>query len=575
MNDDHELLQRYVRKGEQEAFRELVSRYAGLVYGAAMRHVREAVLAEEVAQNVFTLLAMKGKSVPREASLAGWLHKSACHLSRHACRSEARRRARESAAVTVHPSEEAAEPAWEDLQPVLDESLDSLKSDDREAVLLRFMRGLSFREVGGVLRTSEDGARMKINRALEKLRGLLARRGITSTSAALSGALATHAMAMVPAELARNLGTHALGTASHTANLTQIAIMSTKAKVVFITAGAALTAVVGAPVMMQREKNLRNSIVELEDRIASLSTTTPSGPGDQPAQQKKSAGTRSGGTPRAAETPGGPNNDAANTTAQLAQAKALLGSGNAKAAVGEAMANMAKMPGMKELMKSQTKPIIEKMYADLLDGLWQLNPEQRAKAIDALVEPMSEAQVGAMKMLQGGMTEEMKEELGKNAKAANEKRNEALKAIVNDPEKWALFTKYEESSGERMKLTQLRESLTTNDPALALTETQEEKLMNLMYKARKESNADVPFQQETRFDLSLFTEEALKERQAKGQQMDERILAEASSVLKPDQLAVFKESLKSHRAMEQVSMDMARALFGKVSQAAAAGGPNK
>jgi RNA polymerase sigma factor (sigma-70 family) len=566
MNDDHELLQRYVRKGEQEAFRELVSRYAGLVYSAAMRHVREAVLAEEVAQNVFTLLAMKGKSVPREASLAGWLHKSACHLSRHACRSEARRRARESAAMTVHPPEGAAEPAWEDLQPVLDESLDSLKSDDREAVLLRFMRGLSFREVGGVLRTSEDGARMKINRALEKLRGLLARRGITSTSAALSGTLATHAMAMVPAELARNLSTHALGTASHTANITQIALMSTKAKAVFITAGAALTAVIGTPLVMQREKNLRNTIVELEDRIAGLSAVPATKSASSGNQQTKTAGTGS----TAANVSAKP--DSANdTAAQLAQAKALMGNNNAKAAMGEAMANMAKMPGMKELMKSQTKPIIEKMYADLLDSLWQLNPEQRAKAIDALVDPMSEAQMGAMKMLQGGMTKELTEEMNKNAKIANEKRDAALKEIVNDPEKWALFAKYEESSGERMKLNQLRESLGASDPALALTETQEEKLMNMMYQARKAAKADVPFQQETRFDLSLFTEEALKERQAKGRQMDEKILAEAGSILKPGQLAVFKESLKSHRAMEDASMDMAKALFGK----AAEGEPNK
>ncbi|HWB01774.1 MAG TPA: sigma-70 family RNA polymerase sigma factor [Verrucomicrobiales bacterium] len=566
MNDDHELLQRYVRKGEQEAFRELVSRYAGLVYSAAMRHVREAVLAEEVAQNVFTLLAMKGKSVPREASLAGWLHKSACHLSRHACRSEARRRARESAAMTVHPPEGAAEPAWEDLQPVLDESLDSLKSDDREAVLLRFMRGLSFREVGGVLRTSEDGARMKINRALEKLRGLLARRGITSTSAALSGTLATHAMAMVPAELARNLSTHALGTASHTANITQIALMSTKAKAVFITAGAALTAVIGTPLVMQREKNLRNTIVELEDRIAGLSTVPTTKSASSGNQQTKTAGTGST-TANAAVKPG----SASDTAAQLAQAKALMGNNNAKAAMGEAMANMAKMPGMKELMKSQTKPIIEKMYADLLDSLWQLNPEQRAKAIDALVDPMSEAQMGAMKMLQGGMTKDLTEEMAKNAKIANEKRDAALKEIVNDPEKWALFAKYEESSGERMKLNQLRESLGASDPALALTETQEEKLMNMMYQARKAAKADVPFQQETRFDLSLFTEEALKERQAKGRQMDEKILAEAGSILKPGQLAVFKESLKSHRAMEDASMDMAKALFGK----AAEGEPNK
>src|SRR5688572_18736942 len=102
MNDDHDLLQHYARDGGEEAFREIVSRYAGLVYATALRHVREASLAEEVAQSVFTLLARKARSIPREASLAGWLHRSACHLARHLCRSEARRRARETAAISVN-----------------------------------------------------------------------------------------------------------------------------------------------------------------------------------------------------------------------------------------------------------------------------------------------------------------------------------------------------------------------------------------------------------------------------------------------------------------------------------------
>jgi RNA polymerase sigma factor (sigma-70 family) len=558
MNDDHALLQRYVREGEQEAFRTLVSRYAGLVYSTALRHVREPALAEEAAQNVFTLLAMKGRSVPREASLAGWLHKSACHLARHLGRSEARRRVRESAAVDLHPPEDAEQPEWDDLQKVLDESLSSLKSDDREAVLLRFIRGLSLREVGGVLQTSEDGARMKINRALEKLRGLLARRGITSTAAALSGTLAAHAVASVPLDLTRRLTSFALSSASQTATVTNLALMSTKAKVVFLTAGAALTAVVGTPLVMQREKTLRAEITSLEDRITDLSTSLASKNLSQPAVAKAAAGN----SKPVAGTPPSKSGDAADMASKMAQAKALIGTAKGKAGLGTAVSSMMKMPGMKELMKSQTKPIVEKMYADLLDGLWQLNPEQRAKALDALMEPMSEAQMSAMEMLQGGRTDEAMKAISEKAKVANEKRDATLKEIVNDPEKWAQFKRYEESSGERMKLTQLREALSTGDAALALTETQEEQLMNVMYKARKDLKADVPFESETRYDPALFTEDALNERKAKSEQMDEKILAAAQPILKPGQMEAFKESLKSHRAMEEAAMDMARAMFG-------------
>ncbi|HEX2749099.1 MAG TPA: sigma-70 family RNA polymerase sigma factor, partial [Verrucomicrobiales bacterium] len=540
MNDDHALLQRYIREQEEAAFRTLVSRYAGLVYSTALRHVREPALAEEVAQNVFTLLAMKGRSVPREASLAGWLHKSTCHLSSHLFRSEARRRARESAAVALHPPGDSGEPAWSDLQEVLDESLSSLKAADREALLLRFMRGLSLREVSGVLRTSEDGARMKINRALEKLRGLLVRRGITSTSAALSGTLAAHAVATVPAELTQHFTSFALGT-SHTAQLTQIALMSTKAKVVFVAAGAALTVAIGTPVIMQREKALRAEITNLESRITGLTDGSAS------------AGLASSQTPGRAGTAGGRKTGALSSAAKtgtrdvpakMPQSRNLAGDGKGMEGAAEAVSGMMKASGMKELMKSQTKPIVEKMYADLLDGLWQLNPEQREKALNAFLEPMSEAQVAAMDMLQGGRSEEKMKELNEKAKAANEKRDATLKEILNDPEKFAQLARYEESAAARMQLTQLREALSVKDASLALNETQEEKLMNMMHQAGKDLKADAPPEQQTGFDPAAFTEEALNARKAKSQALQEKILADAKGILKPEQLEVLKESLK-------------------------------
>jgi len=68
---------------------------------------------------------------------------------------------------------------------VLDDALHELKAGDREAVVLRFLEDRPLREVGARLGLNENAARMRVDRALDKLRGQLARRGITSTASGL------------------------------------------------------------------------------------------------------------------------------------------------------------------------------------------------------------------------------------------------------------------------------------------------------------------------------------------------------------------------------------------------------
>jgi len=92
-----------------------------------------------------------------------------------------------------------------ELRPVVDDALEALGDRDREAVLLRFFEGWSWAEIGERLALTEDAARMRVDRALERMRGALARRGVTSTTAALGAALAGQAAAGVPAGLAASV----------------------------------------------------------------------------------------------------------------------------------------------------------------------------------------------------------------------------------------------------------------------------------------------------------------------------------------------------------------------------------
>ena len=213
MNDDAALLRQYADTRSESAFAELVRRHLGLVYHAALRQTGgDAHRAQDVAQEVFTSLARKARTLAQRPTLAGWLHTSTRYAALQAVRTERRRQNREQEiyAMSDPLHSESSGADWERLKPFVDEALHSLGERDREAVLLRFFEGRPFAEVGAKLAVSEDAARVRVDRALEKLRATLARHGVTSTAAALAVALAAQAGAAVPAGLAATVTSGAL-----------------------------------------------------------------------------------------------------------------------------------------------------------------------------------------------------------------------------------------------------------------------------------------------------------------------------------------------------------------------------
>jgi RNA polymerase sigma factor (sigma-70 family) len=213
MNADSELLRRYVDEKSEAAFTELVQRHVGLVYSVALRRVGgDAQLAEDVAQKAFADLARKAATLRGRPTLGGWLYASAHLASAAVVRSERRRKERETAAHFMQTtlSSSDTEPDWTRLRPVIDDVVVVLKDNDREAIALRFFEKRSFAEIGAALRMTEDAARKRVDRALEKLRALLAQRGITSTTAALGLALGAIGAATAPAALGGKLAAGAL-----------------------------------------------------------------------------------------------------------------------------------------------------------------------------------------------------------------------------------------------------------------------------------------------------------------------------------------------------------------------------
>lgn len=232
--DTSELLSRIREGGSEDAFEVLLRRYSPLVYSVSLRRLRDASMAEECSQEVFIRLARLAPQLRSEGELVGWLHTTAHRTAIDHWRKESRRHHREQKAFLVQESDDPPDRHWQELAPVLDEALSELKPADREAILLRYFQSESLRGVGEALGMSEDAAKMKIRRSLERLHALLARKGITCTLAALGVLLEQHSIeAAIPGSLgAANAGRifrqSQRGAATHSVVQTSLLLMKTK-----------------------------------------------------------------------------------------------------------------------------------------------------------------------------------------------------------------------------------------------------------------------------------------------------------------------------------------------------------
>lgn len=214
--DDRQLLQRYAQSGDPQAFAQLVQRHTDLVYSVAVRQLRDAHLAQDVMQEVFMLLARKASSIPTRSLLTGWLFWAARLQSYRTLRGARRRQRHELRSADMASSRTAAvEPdPWTQIEPLLNRALARLGNVDRDAVLLRFFQSKTHGQIGLALGLSEEAAKKRVARAVEKLRALLKSQGVEIPAAGLSGSLASFAVCHAPAHLAAQLSATALSSAS-------------------------------------------------------------------------------------------------------------------------------------------------------------------------------------------------------------------------------------------------------------------------------------------------------------------------------------------------------------------------
>lgn len=278
---DLELLAEHGSGASNEAFTELVRRHLLLVLSTARRRLAAPDQADDVAQQVFTLLARKARTLPPDVILSGWLYRTTCLVAGDQNRSDQRRLQRENQSVTVM-NEPESDSTWREIQPLLDEAMTCLTERDRDAVVLRFFEDRSLKEVGDALGISPDAAQKRLSRSLDRLRESLARKQRIVTPAALAAAITAGAIQITPTSTqAATIAATALTAASTGISLgtaSLIAMSTLKTLTVGVVSAALFTALV------LQQKKLHEIEAERDRALAEVEAATmPSSPTTAPS----------------------------------------------------------------------------------------------------------------------------------------------------------------------------------------------------------------------------------------------------------------------------------------------------
>lgn len=171
---DQKLVERW-RKGDREAFTELVIRYQRPIYNAAFWVLRKAEDASDVAQIVFLRVAERADEYDPRYKFFSWIYRIAVNESLNLLRRNGREEALDDeidlpAAESANPERNAGDAQ---LSRRIQTELLRLAAKDRMMLSLRHFSGCSYQEIGEILDLDEKTVKSRLFEARQRLRHLL------------------------------------------------------------------------------------------------------------------------------------------------------------------------------------------------------------------------------------------------------------------------------------------------------------------------------------------------------------------------------------------------------------------
>jgi RNA polymerase sigma factor (sigma-70 family) len=560
MSDSQQLLADYVATGSDTAFRELVSRYIDLVYSAAVRLVNgDTHRAEDVTQTVFADLARMSRTLSPHVMLGGWLHRHTCFVASKLMRGERRRHKREQQAVEMNSVEEHSN--LEAVAPILDDAINQLGSDDRQAILLRFFEQRDFRSVGEALGSGEEAARKRVSRALDKLHLVLASRGVALSAGALATGLGGQAVTAAPIGLAAGVATAALASAATggTAALTFLQFMSmTKVKIAVI--GAVVAAGVAIPwaihhrgqdELNEAKASLRQQGEQIErllaenQRLSNLAARVNSPPPATNAQLPELLKLRG-------------------EVARLRQQAATAAAAALKAEKTSTLGGLTSQnPEVAKLIRDQQKMGMGMIYKDFVKRA-ELPKEQAEKLNDLLADDVMENIDHTTAVLRDGKSREAMEALFAAQEAVLAGKVQALLG----PEEFARYQDFTRNLPSHLTAEQFKAMMSAEKP---LTDAQVKQLYALVQEETQAALANAglspDYQAVPILNFRNIASEEEAERNLK--RMDDvyaRVVARANGFLGPEQIQKFEEFREKAISNSRAALVMNRKMMAPLSK---------
>lgn len=540
--DDMDLLREYATRDSEQAFATIVARHINLVYSVALRHAGNAHQAQDITQAVFIVLARKAGSLRKGTVLAGWLFHAARMTASNFLRTEVRRAHREQEAYMQSTLTEAsADEEWNRIAPLLDTAIADLGEQDRNAIVLRYVEGKDLKEVGMALGASEDAAKKRVSRAVEKLRGFFTKRGVALSGAALAGAISANAVQAAPAGFAAVVAATAMEGAVATVTTLTLAKGTLK-----LMAWTKVKIAVGVGVAALMAYQWHQNDVQTK-RIAELQEQLQGAKQEAAAQQavvdklKQEKLTMVDEKAEAAKTAA--RLMAHQKAAYAAAAKSAIASATSNSSDG-ALGKLLDDPAMKDFMHQQQVTILKSQYAPLIKSL-NLSPEVADQFIQLLSDQATKKMDMGMAMLKGDLDPTTAKQTQTDAKTELTGQLQSLLGADG-------YTQYEQFSQDLPAQTALKmvKGQMTDNP---LNDDQSARLLELLKGGPKA--ADVDQFSGTTAPLEQYIQQV--------GDYNQQVLQQAATFLTPEQTAALGAYQTNMMNMTKMGMSMKQRLLGK------------